>query len=887
MRSLIKITSLFLAAGLVAVSSTSATAAIITVTTSADTIAADGVTSLREAVEEANTNGSDDTIVLVAATTYVLNHCVSGALAHNESSAITIEGNGAVIQQTCIDEPIFVKTDATDQVAELQDLTLVSGPNSGVLVPGATINATSQLILNGVTIDGADAGGASAILVDFGTPDIDLTVIDSSITNTVGSAISSSNPVGVEVINSTISDNSGNGLGLTDGTPTIVTDSFIERNGASGIVVSGQGFGQQPEVTITNTTISDNDDAGFYCLSSCRTLIVENSTISNNGTDLSPQRGGAITMPIVLQGGVLPSVTITGSTFIGNRADHPGGAVFVFGSFDSSGPDQPIINVSNSIFDDNAPTCANCDGGAISVSVGKLNIENTSITNNNAPGSGGAIAISRGDTQEIDEASNLTITDSTLTGNTSGDNGGAVISQVDTAFIIDSTFSSNSATNNGGALSAGGVFNDTLLVSGQTTITGSTFNGNSASNGGAIQLSFPDGSRVDVTNSTIHDNSAFNAGGGFFVGTTELLDLEHVTVSANSAPDGANIGASGPVNYNRSIIDEPLGGGANCEPIPGAPVFVIPNFVSDGFNVISDLSCPDITSDIAGPTIDPMLGSLSDNGGPTLTQLPGNTGDAIGVVPVFDCSISTDQRGESRPLGFGCEAGAVEIDDEVPALPAGFPGQISANTLVLNGMFNSERFEISDYSSLAIRVDYDEDLSDAGNSILTGFFDRSEFNNLRVRSRGGDDEISIVSINLTGLVDLRSGGGADSVEVFTSNFGRLQTNLGTGGDTFLFSGGVVSGRTSINTSSGADVVTLAELSVNGRSTVSLGSGSDQLRIFVSSFERFTARGNAGSDTVDLNDSEFAQTKLIGGSGNDGLSTTDNTFSSLLIRSFEF
>lgn len=860
-------------------------AATINVTTTSDTIAADGVTSLREAFIEANTNGTNDTIVLAVTTSYVLTDCVSGPLSHDESASITVEGNGASIQQTCTDEPILVKTDMTDEIAELRDLTLISASNSGGLVQGATIDAKSQLFLNNVTIDGADAGGGSAVNIDFGSSTINLTLNNSSITNTVGSAITSSNPVGVEIIDSTLSDNLGNGMGLTDGTPTIITNSFIERNSSSGVVVSGQGFGQQPEVTITNSVISDNGDAGFYCLSSCRTLVVENSTISGNGLNLSSQRGGGVTMPIVLQGGTLPSVTITNSTLSGNRADHPGGAVFVFGSFDSSGMQQPTIEIVDSMFDDNAPTCANCDGGALYVSVGSLTVENSDFTNNQAPGDGGAIAISRGDEQVIDEASSFSIDESLLSGNSSGDTGGAISSQVNTALIENTTFSNNSATNDGGALSAGGVLNETLLISGQTSVIGSTFNNNTAFDGGAVFLSFPDGSRVDAINSTIHDNTATNFGGGFYVGTTEIVDLTHVTVSANTASVGANIAASGQVIYRQSIFDEPLGGGDNCRTIPGAPLFVIPNFVSDGFNVISDTTCQSTASDITGPTADPQLGPLVDNGGPTFTRIPSVTGDAAGLVPSINCPTTTDQTGQSRPLGFGCEAGAVEIDDAIPELPTGFPGGFTGNVFNLYGNANDELFRISEYSALADRVEYDADINDLTNPIMTGFIDRSSFKHLRVRSRGGHDEIRILGLNLEGRVDIRSGRGEDTVQVFTSNLGKLDVGLGRDDDRFTFSGGVISGRAHINAGSGSDVLTLAELNVTQRTNVSLGRGNDEFRTFFSTFHRFILTGNRGSDGVQLNDSQFGATILHGGSGVDTLSTPGSVFSSQIIKSF--
>ena len=62
---------------------------------------------------------------------------------------------------------------------------------------------------------------------------------------------------------------------------------------------------------------------------------------------------------------------------------------------------------------------------------------------------------------------------------------------------------------------------------------------------------------------------------------------------------------------------------------------------------------------------DPMLGSLADNGGQTLTRLPGGASPAIDAIPVgtaglCDGSQPADQRGVARPTGPACDKGAVE-----------------------------------------------------------------------------------------------------------------------------------------------------------------------------------------------------------------------------------
>src|SRR5207245_1026079 len=67
--------------------------------------------------------------------------------------------------------------------------------------------------------------------------------------------------------------------------------------------------------------------------------------------------------------------------------------------------------------------------------------------------------------------------------------------------------------------------------------------------------------------------------------------------------------------------------------------------------------------------IDPKLGPLQDNGGPTKTMAvlttnsPGVTANspAIDAIPATDDFPPTDQRGIERPVGAGADIGAFEL----------------------------------------------------------------------------------------------------------------------------------------------------------------------------------------------------------------------------------
>jgi CSLREA domain-containing protein len=91
------------------------------------------------------------------------------------------------------------------------------------------------------------------------------------------------------------------------------------------------------------------------------------------------------------------------------------------------------------------------------------------------------------------------------------------------------------------------------------------------------------------------------------------------------------------------------------------------DLISQGYNLIRQEGCF-IAGDLSGVVIgeDPLLSSLLDHGGPTATRVP------VGVSPATDggnpaapgsggtACEATDQRGVVRPIGDGCDIGAVE-----------------------------------------------------------------------------------------------------------------------------------------------------------------------------------------------------------------------------------
>lgn len=230
----------------------------------------------------------------------------------------------------------------------------------------------------------------------------------------------------------------------------------------------------------------------------------------------------------------------------------------------------------------------------------------------------------------------LTITNSTLSGNSALYLGGAIVN-LGTATIQASTFSDNSAAYNWG----GAIENASGRL--QMIIQTSTFSGNTAGqDGGAIN----NAGFLTVTGSTLSGNSANQAaavsnvgGGATIIGATIIANNSSYWGTSCLIDDG---------KYGGSITDR----GYNLEDDAGA---------SCGFTTSNH--------DIVGQ--DPQLGPLATNGGPTQTMALLSGSPAIDYIPTFSSLCSTtDQRGDNRPDSSetSCDIGAYEYQDPVTTM---------------------------------------------------------------------------------------------------------------------------------------------------------------------------------------------------------------------------
>ncbi len=316
---------------------------------------------------------------------------------------------------------------------------------------------------------------------------------------------------------------------------------------------------------------------------------------------------------------------------------------------------------------------AGFSGGGIFLRGGALTIEK-SILSDHTASLGGAIA------NPFCRA--ITIINSTLSGNLATHSGGAISTNFSPpsspcfpTVITNSTFSSNRAGGTAGDI--GGAIEN---VGGTLTITNSTVSGNTASGGGGIAnisaCCTSDGHTIiatlTLTNSTVSGNTAFQGGG--IVDHSGTIDLNNVTIANNSADSGGG----GVSSFDSFILFRNTIVAGNTDLSGQGPECFIsegPGLGSRGHNLIQDTTgCPiggDSTGNITG--VDPRLGPLQDNGGPTFTHalLAGSpaidAGDPTAPGSGGTACEATDQRGVTRPQGAACDIGAFEFGAIPPA----------------------------------------------------------------------------------------------------------------------------------------------------------------------------------------------------------------------------
>ena len=330
----------------------------IWVTTADDVVADDGLVSLREAIEAANTDTSVDgsaagdgkdviqfdasllhsTITLSGEQLVLSDDVTIIGLGQDQ---LTIDGNG----QSRIFEIDWNKD------VEISDLTLTNGFAKGDVVSessGGAIYNRGYLVLENVTVSENRAAENGGGIHNFRE---------------------------VTIVNSTISGNAsevqGGGI-YNAGGSSIVTNSTISANTSGG---PGGGIYNRAHLEIIDSTITgnaaENSGGGVYQHSGSLRLL--QSTISNN---TSQESGGGLCDSS-------GSLFMDGSTISGNAAKFSGGGMYLGTHWLS----QTLDIVANSTISGNISAH---DGGGI-YAASSLQMANTTISGNEAGRRGGGI----------------------------------------------------------------------------------------------------------------------------------------------------------------------------------------------------------------------------------------------------------------------------------------------------------------------------------------------------------------------------------------------------------------------------------------------------------------------------------------------------------------
>ena len=454
-----------------------------------------------------------------------------------------------------------------------------------------------------------------------------------------------------------------NTIQVGSGTYTLTLDPFqFEITSGDNVTITGAGAGSTIIDAAGRGRAFQVDTGSSLTLTG---MTVQNGSVGNIRPAASPRVGPHATAPAcpapeegevdggaILQNGPL---TLTDDAFTGNLANGSGGAIE-----DNGG----ALTVSGSTFSDNvscrgfsAPgTTGLPAGGAIFESSGApVTIDSSTFTSNSAASAGGGVSEEGGAT--------LTVTNSTFTGNTAL-SGGAIdgecgVAACGTVDLFGDALTGNTAAPSGESGSAGGALYDT----GEThyDVVNTTITGNTATDGGGIASA---NGIVNLSFSTVDGNSIIpgplGTAGPASAANLENTDSGSFTLDDTILANGILVGGAGAF---------PAGTTTDCSPA---------TVTSNGNNLFdtSGADCGAVGSDLINT--DPMLGTLSNNGGPTQT-LPVQTGSpAINAASASRCRSETvntsgtavDQRGVLRPQFPTCTIGAYEYENANMAVTA-------------------------------------------------------------------------------------------------------------------------------------------------------------------------------------------------------------------------
>ena len=442
-----------------------------------------------------------------------------------------------------------------------------------------------------------------------------------------------------------------------DGTQLPILDETlrIEGPGSGALNVDGVDTsrilyvdaGKLEPVTVSGLTLANGTALTGGALAAFNSDLTLVDTVIT-GSEASTTVGGGI----YHYGG---SLTLRDSTVSTNTAAGSGGGLNF--RVDSTPEPQEKLVVTDSQVSGNTSTSG--DGGGIYTRNAPSLVEGTALSQNHALAGSGGGQHSAHPTGTAPVTA--TFSDSTVSGNDAAVYGGGISAQ-EAVTVVRSTLSGNTANGGGGGLSGQYTDIDASTISGNDVLTGGY--------GGGVRSRY-----TEIRRSTVSGNSIIGAiANGAGISADATLTLESSTVSGNTAeePTSKGGGVYSSAGYTPTIVSSII---ANNSAGAGPDLYGVP-FQAE-FTIVEDGAGATINETVAISNLvglDPELGPLADNGGPTMTHLPGRESPAIDFG--FSDGSESDQRGLPRPVdlagfpnsfGVGGDAsdmGAVEMTPE-------------------------------------------------------------------------------------------------------------------------------------------------------------------------------------------------------------------------------
>lgn len=528
---------------------------------------------------------------------------------------------------------------------------------------GGGIHNAGTLVISASTVSANNSSSAGGGISNDGSLTISTSTIAENFGNLGGGIHSSGSFV---LSNSTVGQNTaGTGGGILDSGTATVVNSTIAGNLGEGIRFTGS-------FTVRSSIIAGNsvgDVFGSFEAGSTNNLVQGltfsgglTSGVNGNLVGVNPDLG-----TLAFNGGLTRTMALPlGSPAIGKGINPSGFFTDQRGGIFGRGAAVDIGAYQRQLFNLVVDTLSDVNDG--NYSAGNLSLREA-ITVGPNPGndmisfgpalSTGTIRLTGG---QLEITGDLTITGpGSGRLRISGENASTVFRfRSGTSFIIGLTISGGLSTGDGGGVRNDGTLTITnstisgntaqkgggIANSGTMTITGSTISGNTAANGGGIYNS----EGLTIINSTISGNSSGSAVENAKSGDAAIYNS---TIAGNV--DGYGIRNEGSAKLVSTIVSGHIDGDISGS-LAGDSINNLVQSVGSYDGGLND----NVNGNIVG--FDPLLGGLASNGGPTQTMALLSGSPAINKG-INQGGVTTDQRGAgfARPRGTAVDIGAFEF----------------------------------------------------------------------------------------------------------------------------------------------------------------------------------------------------------------------------------